>query len=302
MRADIYGEASVSRETDPYSGNPPAPRCQGRHVKTIFCVTCLLGFLGVAQAARLPPDEVTKIAESAAKQESYDGLSFTEAQPPAFDRVTQVWRVDFRGVRVPEFGHEMKFSVFVYDATSRTAVGCLGTDTEGVVPSEIRPFMKNEDFVELICGDLNGDGFPDLLLITENQKSEIWYRRLQILIRRPDGTLTFAVSNSNVVQNVDGVGGSFEVHARRNKFVVTNVLAGMHWDGSRRDYYFEYSQSGGTWVLTRVEYKVLGANYHDEHDRTWLPKELGTVKFGEVDDRKFMFGDNTDDQDVQGPL
>jgi hypothetical protein len=249
--------------------------------------------LAVAAHARLSVAEVQALADAAAPSASYDQSSFVHFGLPHFDPVTRVWVVDFAG-KEPKDDHRKRFRVFVYDATSRTEVTCLGMTEPGgtmgtaALPSEVQSFVANgEAATELYCADLNGDGLPDYLLVTQDQSQS--KRTIQILLRKPNGQLTSAVSNANVVQPPfeDGVNGQHNIIARHNKFSVVNESAGSG-GGVDHVFYFEYSKPAGTWILTRAERELTG-NAHAEYERggTWVQKDFGRIEFSEFDRRRF---------------
>jgi hypothetical protein len=263
-------------------------------IRPLLRVMLLAGYVSSAVAghARLTVAEVQALAEAAASKASYD-LSTFVSSGGYLDPITKVWVVDFRGKEPGDYQKILR--VFVYDTTSRTEVTCLGmtqqggTMKTGALPSEVQSFVAtDESATDLYCADLNGDGLPDYLLVTQNQSQT--KRTVQILLREPNGQLTSAVSNANVIQAPfeDGINGSHNIIARRNKFSVINVSAGS---GGGDDYvfYFEYSQAASKWILTRAE-KQLSGDAHSEDDRghTWLPKDFGVVNFGEFDRRQFQ--------------
>lgn len=256
-------------------------------------VMLLTGYVSsaVGAHARLTAPEVQTLADAAASNASYDLSTFVRFGG-RFDPVTRVWIVDFRG-KEPSGDHKKIFRVFVYDATSRTEVTCLGMTEPGAtietaaLPVEVRSFIVDGELAtDLYCADLNGDGQPDYLLVTRDSKQT--KRTIQILLRRPNGQLVSAVSNANVVQPPfeDGVNGSHNVVARRNKFSVVNYSAGSG-GGDEHVFYFEYSQSASTWILTRAEKEITGTVSEDDRGGSWLPKDFGLITFGEFDRRQF---------------
>jgi hypothetical protein len=135
--------------------------------------------------------------------------------------------------------------------------------------------------VALECADINGDGLPDYLLVTQDQA--LTKRTLQILLRRPTGEIFSALTNSQIAQPPfeDGVmGGGVQILARRNKFQVEDISGGSG-GGERFVYYFEYSKSEKTWLLTRGEKRGWGTGAEGYRDKTWLPGTFGRIAIDE---------------------
>lgn len=250
-----------------------------------------------APRPRLSSKDVQKLADAAASMASYDMTQFMPFRMPNFDPVTRVWSIEYSG-RVPTLGRPTKgnplsrFRVFVYDATSHTEVTCLGLSGEGgwipidEVPTAVRPFVAgNESVMDLYCADLNGDGRPDYLLVTQDQEQT--RRTLQILLSGPDDKLTSVVQNEHVVQ--PPFAGSFTIIARRNRFEVQNTSAGSG-GGDTYLFYFEYSPREQTWLLTRVQKDLFGyAHSEDDNPYTRLPRDFGRVTIADFNLRAFDY-------------
>ena len=116
----------------------------------------LLGFVSSAFAAhaRLSDATVRDLADAAAQSASYDKSSFVPFGGPYFDPVTRVWLVEFMG-KDPG-NSEKRFSVYVFDATSRTEVTCLGVAgfrgnlDSGALPNEAINTMSEQEASERI--------------------------------------------------------------------------------------------------------------------------------------------------------
>jgi hypothetical protein len=260
----------------------------------IIGATLLLGLVSSAFAAHahLSARKVEALAAAAAQSASYDKGSFVKFGGPYFDPVTRVWLVDFMG-KAPG-NREKRFSVYVFDATSRTEVTCLGVAgfesarDSGALPNEVRTFVPSgEHPMELYCADLNGDGLSDYVFVTEDEQHT--KRTMQILIRKPNGQLTSAVSNANAVQPPfeDGINGSHRINVRRNKFSIINVSAGSGV-GDSHIFYFEYMQLENTWVLTRAEKEITGTASADDRGGKWSQKDFGAITINEFDRRRFQ--------------
>jgi hypothetical protein len=236
----------------------------------------------LAAHTRLSAQEVQSLADTAATSASYDMGKFNRFGSPRFDVVTRVWDVEFRGWT------QTRFRVFVYDATSHTEVTCLGMSPGGLIetadlPLEVQSFVANgERATDLECADLRGDGLPDYLLVTQNREQT--KRTVQILLREPQRQIISAVSNSKLVQAPfeDGVNGDHYIVARRNKFKVVNDSAGTG-GGIGHSFYFEYSKTENTWLLTRAKKHIWGTQSEGEQNNTWGPKDFGSIKIGEFD-------------------
>jgi hypothetical protein len=91
----------------------------------------LAGYVGVAGAAHslLSAAQVKDLAEAAAEASSIDMKPFSPAVPH-FDPLTRVWLINFTA---NDQGSALlrKLSVFVYDATSRAEVTCMGLTSFG---------------------------------------------------------------------------------------------------------------------------------------------------------------------------
>jgi hypothetical protein len=244
--------------------------------------------------AKLSQNQVLALAKTAAASAAYQVDDFNEFMP-FFDPVTRVWSVAFSAKKIVG-AHTSTFSVFVYDSTAHTEVTCLGMAALGQgqgadfpaaeLPAEVQPFVPEGQQVKwLYCGDVNGDGASDYVLVTE-----AGIRTFQILLRASDGHLRSDVRNDDAVQGLadDEFTGAPALLVRKNKFVIINNSAGHFGTGESHVFYFEYSPEINTWILTRVDKDLQGGG-QPEDDRPFhqTQKDFGRVTIGDFTYAKF---------------
>jgi hypothetical protein len=225
-----------------------------------------------AEKPKLSSENAQSLAEGAAQKAFVDLTSF-DHRSPTFDPVTRVWSIEFRET----MGRAKRFSVFVYDATSHTEVTCLGRSSFGQamdkseLPEEVRPFVpEGDNAIDLVCGDLDGEGKQDYLLVSQSEQRR---QTLSVLLRTPDGKLSAIVRNPRIS---DGWFGT--LIARRERIEVINTIEG-NGGGDIFTFYFQYSAPDKTWLLTRAEKGFSGdAPFtNDEHPFTQLPRDFGRI-------------------------
>jgi len=261
--------------------------------------------VGLAAKAHLSQKDVLAIAESAAKQAGYSvaqsativawpSINEFNWQGPLYDPTTQVWRVKFSKQGGPN--HVDTFNVFVFDTTSHTEITCPGMEAivsvmeTNELPPDVRSFVPEGEQPEwLECADLNGDGVSDYVLVTE-ESSHLVRRTLQVLLRQSNGELKSVASNSHLVQipAADGINGMPRVFVRKNRIVVVNSSAGSG-GGDVLKFYFEYSPSESTWLLTRAEKSLVGYAHSDD-DQAYVqrPGDFGHLTIADVQSKQFQ--------------
>ena len=250
----------------------------------------------VAAPPLLPPPQAQDLATAAAQRTSIDLHSFAISGDAKFNTVTRVWLVNFVAKDTNSYP---KVRVFVYDASSRAEVTCVGLGL-GVametssLPPDVQSFVSaGEVATDLECADLNGDGRPDYLLVTQTPITSLagqgpvaGKRIFQILLRQPNGALVSAVRNDAIISPDSD---SYEIIARHNKFSVMNEQGGSG-AGDFETAYFEYSDDAHTWILTRAVKKLWGSGYAEgERDGTWTQKDFGRVTVSEFKPESIFF-------------
>lgn len=175
-----------------------------------------------------------------------------------------------------------------YLATSRKACGASGFEkVQAAGPSgDVRSFVPaGEVAIEVECADLIGNGQQGFLLVTQKEGD----RRLQVLLRKPDGKLSAVVQNKNVIQPqaFDGMGGGYTIIGHHGRINVTNTTAGSG-GGDAYAFDFQWSPSDNTWLLIRVEKELSGyAHTTDDHGFVRLPKDFGRITINQFDFHAF---------------
>lgn len=156
------------------------------------------------------------------------------------------------------------------------------------IPAEAREFIgKGERAIALESADLNGDGTPDFILVTEKKTAATMgedadnERTLLIITRDREGKLKLAKSNKQVVY-CKSCGGAFgdpfaSIEAKLNSFTVDNY-GGSAWRWSE-SYQFNYSRIDKTWQLVRVE----SESYHTSDPNKGKTKIRTPKSFGKID-------------------
>lgn len=243
-----------------------------------------------ASRPRLSAADVQHLAVAAAKDAHMNVANFRH-DLPKFDPVTRVWMVKFTRT-LPSSPDT--FNVFVYDATSNTEVTCLGMSNFGAplkltdLPREVRPFVPAGDSaIDVACADLNGSGKAGYLLVSRKTSADS-ARTLRVLLRQPDGKLSSAVRNANIIQPTaqDFMGG-YEVVARTDRIKVINRQLGSG-GGDVWTLYFKWSPPDATWLLSRVDKTLVGAG-HAEDDTAYVqrPNDFGRITIAQFDFNKF---------------
>lgn len=243
-----------------------------------------------APVPRLSTKTVEQLAVTAAKDAHFDVAKFRH-DPPKFDSVTRVWIVTFTRALLSS---PDTFNAFVYDATSRTEVNCLGMSNFGPplkiaeLPEEIRAFVPSgESATDVVCADLSGTGTAGYLLVTRKRNGDS-ARTLQVLIRKPDGKLSPVIRNANAIQGTaqDFMGG-YEVVARTDRIEVINRQLGSG-GGDIWTLYFQWSPPDTTWLLSRVDKTLVGPG-HAEDDIAYVqrPHDFGRITIAQFDFAKF---------------
>lgn len=175
-----------------------------------------------------------------------------------------------------------------YLATSLKACGASGFEkAQAAGPSgDVRSFIPaGEVAIEVECADLIGDGQQGFLLVTGKEGD----RRLQVLLRKPDGKLSAVVQNKNVIQPqaFDGMGGGYTIIGHNGRIDVTNTTAGSG-GGDTYAFDFQWSPPDNTWLLIRVERELYGYAYtSDDHGFVRLPKDFGRITINQFDFHAF---------------
>jgi hypothetical protein len=262
----------------------------------LFLMMSGYGSAAVAAPPLLTPPQAQDLATAAAQLTSIDTHSFAIWGDAKFNAVTRVWLVNFLSKDTNTY---RKLRVFVYDASSRTEVTCvglgLGVEMETTsLPPDVQPFVfAGEVATDLECADLNGDGRPDYLLVTQTPITRLagqgpvaGKRVLQIILRQPNGALVSAFRNEAIISPYSS---SYEIIARRNKFSIMNEQGGSG-GGDFETAYFEYADNGHTWMLTRAIKKLWGGGQAEsERDGTWTQKDFGRVTVSEFKPESIFF-------------
>ncbi|MGO9265059.1 MAG: hypothetical protein ACLQBA_09260 [Candidatus Binataceae bacterium] len=160
------------------------------------------------------------------------------------------------------------------------------------VPAEFAafvPFIPNgQDLIDLLCGDIKGDGSTTYLLVTRAPGD---IGSLSLLTRESDGSLKLEASNNTVIQSSEltgSAGGYRGVDIIRNGFTIRNSFGGGGI-GEAYSFTFKYSRIHKTWMLESVEV----ADY-DSVDRPpinttkkWTKAQFGHVTFSDFDGKAY---------------
>lgn len=172
-----------------------------------------------------------------------------------------------------------------------------GQTNELKIPAEAREFIGQGDHaVALEAADLNGDGTPDFILVTEkttaktNDDEADSLRTLMILTRDREGKLKLAKSNKKVVY-CKSCGGAFGdpfdgVEVKPKSFTVNNY-GGSAWRWSEH-YQFNYSRTDKTWQLVRFESQTYNSTEPNKTFKTKIrtPKSFGKIDISDFDPEK----------------
>ncbi len=164
------------------------------------------------------------------------------------------------------------------------------------LPAKVAAFVeKGRAALALESADLNGDGFPDHLLVVEDpdapaDDSGADKRTLLILTADRNGNLKLAARNDKVVycRSCGGVFGDpfAGVSVRRKSFTVDNY-GGSNWRWSD-SYKFNYSRIDKAWQLVLVTKETFMATDPEKTSkiRTITPKRFGKVDLVRFDPEK----------------
>lgn len=162
------------------------------------------------------------------------------------------------------------------------------------VPAELRPFVPHgAQVVAHEAGDLNGDGRPDALLVTEAPGDDgDGPRRLTLLVRGPNGTLQVAQHSDRVVL-CRACGGALGdpfagLTLQRHGFTVAHHGgSAWRWSTSAR---FAYSRIDRAWQLVAVEERSFHAAEPEKAQvqRHRPPKDFGKIDLADFDPERYL--------------
>jgi hypothetical protein len=142
-----------------------------------------------------------------------------------------------------------------FGATADLATSCDDPDNGPSVdlPAELEPFVpKGTKPIEWHKADLNQDGRPDYLLVVEKDCDE---RTLLVVIRKPNGSLVLAASNSSAVMERSGggtQGGYSGTLVARGAFTISQGV-GSGPDMQSSSITFVWSAKRRTWLAKTLE-------------------------------------------------
>jgi hypothetical protein len=166
------------------------------------------------------------------------------ANPPAKDKGDGF-------VRPEDFGAAVDFNTICDD---------LGNGPSVVVPAELQTFVPSGTKpIEWHKADLNLDGRPDYVLVVEEGCDT---RTLQVVVRKSDGSLSLAASNSQIImERVDGgtAGGYDGTSVMSGAFAVSQT-SGSGPISSSESVTFAWSKKARTWVVKEVLWQYCEMN------------------------------------------
>lgn len=173
-------------------------------------------------------------------------------------------------------------------------INFLHQDDSVTVPHELKPFIpKGYTFLYAQNGDLNLDGIPDVLLVTEfnnqivvNDSTEAEIdqgtRPLLILLRDSSNQLNLVKRNDNTVlcKECGGVWGDpFQSIAVKNGYFSIEHYGGSSWRWTSVITY-KYNKQKGEWFLHKVgseSYSIFDPDKVETEIKT--VNDFGVIKF-----------------------
>jgi hypothetical protein len=160
------------------------------------------------------------------------------------------------------------------------------------LPAELEPFVAEDaTAITFQRGDLNRDGRPDYVLVTETDEGDS-PRLLQVIVRNADGSLEVAARSEKAVycQRCGGMMGDpfMGIVVKPGKFTIQHY-GGSAWRWSR-DITFAWSRRDRQWQLVRVEDVSFHASDPDKQERTveTPPKHFGKIDLASFDPQDYL--------------